>query len=54
MFAKVIAAIRPLLPDQDESVIKDVSCAAVRVMGFSVPSSIYRAREQMEKAPCIS
>jgi hypothetical protein len=25
MFAKVIAAIRPLLPDQDESVIKDGS-----------------------------
>ena len=53
-FAKVIAAIRPLLPDQDECVIKDVSCAAVRAMGFSVPSAIYRAREQMETAPCVS
>jgi hypothetical protein len=54
MFAKVIAAIRPLLPDQDESVIKDVSCAAVRAMGFSVPAAIYRAREQMETAHCVS
>jgi hypothetical protein len=47
-FAKVYAAVRPLLPDQDDTVIKDVCYAATRALGLAVPASVYRARKHSQ------
>jgi hypothetical protein len=47
-FAKAYAAVRPLLPDQDDRVIKDVCYAVTRALGLAVPASVYRASKQSQ------